>query len=62
MKNILSSHENRPSCICAHGKKEGDINLTLGYVFFDSNHKGKLLIGKGLTCQAKLNEYIIDGI
>ena len=28
----------------------------------ESVNKGKLLIGKGLTCQAKLNEYIIDGI
>lgn len=55
MKVILSSHKNRPKCLCAHGEKTNDENKTLGSIFFDLKNK-KVFLGKGFTCQTHLNE------
>ena len=60
VKKVLSSHKYRPSCVCAHGKEEGDLNKTLAIVFFDTKQAAMLKIGYGFPCQAVLKEYKID--
>ncbi len=59
LKKILSNHENRPSCICAHGKAKKDFNLTVGCIIFKNKKKNSLKIGYGPTCKAKFKEYFI---
>ncbi|MBT4174493.1 hypothetical protein HOC80_03015 [archaeon] len=57
---ILSSHQNRPSCLCSHGKETGDLNKTLGLVLFDSSKKNQISISKGFTCNAKIKDYLLN--
>ena len=48
---ILSCHDDRPSCICAHGSP--DYNKTIGVIVYDSTFLG-LRVGAGVTCKAVL--------
>lgn len=57
LRKMLSSHENRPSCVCAHGKEAGDYNKTLAIVLYDSSRPRRMNIGYGFTCQATIKEF-----
>ncbi len=55
IRKLLSSHENRPYCFCAHGEEEGDELKTLGSVYFDCIRK-KIRIAYGYACRSELRE------
>jgi len=55
MKEALSSHTNRPSCLCSHGAEENDENKTLGSIYVDLTAK-KVWVGYGFTCRTELME------
>jgi predicted choloylglycine hydrolase len=58
MIDILSSHENRPHCLCAHADEHGDQNNTLAVIIFDTI-KSQLVIGHGQTCRAELQTFAL---